>query len=57
MHPQTTNIRAQAFDAYGFSFESAGVLALNNEYSGFAVLPAHYIAFAERMHARPVLQT
>ena len=36
-----------------FSFESAGALALDNEYSGFAVLPAHYIAFAERKRARP----
>jgi len=25
----------------------------SNEYSGFAVAPAHYIAFAERMHACP----
>ncbi len=28
--------------------ESTGALALDNEYSGFAVAPAHYIAFAER---------
>jgi len=55
MHPRTTNIRAQTFDVRGFSFESAGVLALDNEYSGFAVRPAHYIAFAERMHVRPAL--
>jgi hypothetical protein len=53
MHPRTTNIRAQTFDVHGFSFESAGVLALDNEYSGFAVRPARYIAFAERRHARP----
>jgi transposase len=53
MHPQTTNISAQTSDVYRFSFESAGALALDNEYSGFAVLPAHYIAFAERKRARP----
>ena len=43
--------RPKCSDVYGFSFESAGVLALDNEYSGFAVLPAHYIAFAERKNA------
>jgi hypothetical protein len=53
MYPQTTNISAKTSDVYGFSFESAGALALDNEYSGFAVLAAHYIAFAERKHARP----
>jgi transposase len=53
MHPQTTNISTQTFDVCRFSFESAGALALDNEYSGFAVLPAHYIAFAERKRARP----
>ena len=53
MHPRTTNIPTQTFDVYGFSFESAGALALENEYSGFAVLPAHYIAFAERKQACP----
>jgi len=35
------------------NFESAGALASDNEYSGFAVAPAHYIAFAERKHACP----
>ena len=53
MHPRTTNMSTQTFDDCGFSFESAGVLAFDNEYSGFAVLPAHYIAFAERKRARP----
>jgi len=53
MHPQTTNNSARTSDVYCFSFESAGALALDNEYSGFAVPPAHYIAFAERKHARP----
>ena len=43
--------RPECFDVYRFSFESAGVLALDNEYSGFAVLPARYIAFAERKNA------
>ena len=51
MHPWITNSFLQTFDVYGFSFESAGALALDNEYSGFAVLPAHYIAFAERKNA------
>src|ERR1700730_772082 len=32
---------------------SAGALEFVNEYSGFAVAPAHYIAFAELKHARP----
>ncbi len=53
MHPRITNIRARTFDVCRFSFESAGVLALDNEYSGFAVRPARYIAFAERKQARP----
>jgi hypothetical protein len=53
MHPRTTNSFLQTFDVYRFSFECAGALALDNEYSGFAVLPAHYIAFAERKQARP----
>ena len=53
MHPRTTNNPTQTIDVCRFSFESAGALAFDNEYSGFAVLPAHYIAFAERKHARP----
>lgn len=53
MHPRATNIRARTLDVFRFSFESAGVLALDNEYSGFAVLPARYIAFAERKQAHP----
>ncbi len=36
MHPQTTNIVTQTRDVYGFSFESAGALELDNEYSGLA---------------------
>lgn len=53
MHPQTTNSFLQTFDVFRFGFESVGALALDNEYSGFAVVPAHYIAFAERKQARP----
>lgn len=53
MHPWTTNIRARMFDVCRISFEFAGVLALDNEYSGFAVRPARYIAFAERKQAHP----
>jgi hypothetical protein len=43
MHPWTTNKFLQTHDVYAFSFESAGVLALDNEYSGFAALPAHVL--------------
>lgn len=55
MHPRTTNISTQTLDDFGIGFESAGVLAFDNEYSGFAVPSAHYIAFAERKRARPSL--
>ncbi len=40
MHPRTTNKLPETIDDYGFTFEFAGVLAFDNEYSGFAVLPA-----------------
>ncbi len=53
MRPRTTNNVPKTLDVYSLSFESAGALALDNEYSGFAVAPAHYIAFAERKHACP----
>ena len=53
MHPWTTNKSTQTLDDCGFSFESTGALASDNEYSGFAVAPARYIAFAERKHACP----
>jgi hypothetical protein len=43
-----TNHQWGAYDAFSFSFASAGALAFANECSGSAVLPAHYIAFAER---------
>ena len=43
----------QTFDDFRFNFESAGVLAFDNEYSGFAVATGSYIAFAERKRARP----
>jgi hypothetical protein len=36
MHPQITNILTQTRDVYRFGFESAGVLELDNEYSGLA---------------------
>src|SRR5216683_1214401 len=45
--------RPKRLDVYRFSFESTGALASDNEYSGFAVASAHYIAFAERKHACP----
>jgi hypothetical protein len=41
-------------DDYGNIFEPAGVLALDNEFSGFAVAPAHYNDFADRKHACPL---
>ena len=50
MRPRITNIERRTSDVHQLSFESAGALALGNEYSGFAVAPAHYIAFAEREH-------
>ena len=53
MRLQATNRIFETFDDFRFSFESAGALAIDNEYSGFAVLPARYIAFGERKHARP----
>jgi hypothetical protein len=37
MRPRITNNPAKALDVYRFSFESAGALAFDNEYSGFAV--------------------
>jgi transposase len=43
-----TNHQWGASEACSFSFASAGALAFANECSGSAVLPAHYIAFAER---------
>jgi transposase len=45
---QMTNHQWGAYDASSFSFESAGALAFTNECSGSAVLPARYMAFAER---------
>ena len=53
LRPRITNINDRTFDDYYLSFESAGALEFVNEYSGFAVAPAHYIAFAELKHARP----
>jgi transposase len=43
-----TNRQCIAYDASSLSFESAGALTFADECSGSAVLPAHYIAFAER---------
>ena len=50
MHPQITNKTAITLDVHRFSFESAGALEFDKEYSGYAVKPAHYIAFAELRH-------
>ena len=57
MRPRITNISATTFDVHRFSFESAGALGFDNEYSGFAVLPAHYITFAELKHRRSLSRT
>jgi hypothetical protein len=53
MHLWTTNNSVKTSDVRFLSFESTGALALDNEYSGSAVTPAHYIAFAERRHVCP----
>ena len=42
MHPQTTNKTTQTRDVYRFGFESAGALEFDNEYSGFAIVSAHW---------------
>jgi hypothetical protein len=52
MYRWITNKSAQTFEVHRFGFESAGALEFINEYSGLAVLSAHYIAFAELKHAR-----
>ena len=57
MHPRITNILAVTFDVHRFSFESAGALEFVNEYSGFAVASAHYIAFAELKHGMSLSMT
>jgi hypothetical protein len=53
LRPRITNTNERTFDDHYLSFESAGALEFVNEYSGFAVAQAHYIAFAELKHARP----
>ena len=53
MRLRITNINEQTCDVHKLSFESAGALEFVNEHSGFAVAPAHYIAFAELKLARP----
>lgn len=47
MRQRITNICASTPDVLCFSFESAGALEIVNGYSGYAVAPARYIAFAE----------
>ena len=54
MRPRITNISTLTFDVRRFNFESAGALEFVNEYSGLAARSAHYIAFAELKHARPI---
>jgi hypothetical protein len=54
MRPRITNISTLTFDVHSFSFESVGALEFANEYSGLASRSAHYIAFVELKHARPM---
>src|SRR5262249_1716331 len=54
MHPQMTNIQAEAHDAFEHIFASAGALVFVNEYSGSAAPPAPYNAFAEHKLACPL---
>ena len=53
MHLRSTNMQAEAPDAFEHIFDSAGALAFVNEYSESAALPALYNAFAERQRACP----
>lgn len=53
MRLRITNSHIATSDVYRVRFESAGALEFVNEYSGFAVAPAHYIAFVELKLARP----
>ena len=41
MHPLTTNKPTPTQDVHSVGLESAGVLEIDNEYSGLAVTPAH----------------
>ena len=52
MHPWPTNKPTRTYDVHRFSFEAAGALEFDNEYSGHAAVPAFYIAFAELEHRR-----
>ena len=54
MRLRITNTSAITLDVHRFSFESAGALGFDNEYSGFAVTSAHYIVLAE-LKQRPSL--
>jgi hypothetical protein len=54
MHPQMTNMQAEARDAFEHLFASAGALAFVNAYSGSAALPAPSHTFAERQLACPL---
>jgi hypothetical protein len=54
MRLRITNFSAKTPDVHRFGFESAGALERDNEYSGLAVAPALYIAFAAPKHAHPV---
>ena len=47
MRLRITNNPTPTVDVFSFSFEFAGALEIVNEYSGFAVTSARYIAFAE----------
>jgi hypothetical protein len=51
MRPRITNSHIPTSDVHRVRFESTGALEFVNEYSGFAVRPLSYIAFAELEHA------
>lgn len=55
MRLRITNFSAKSSNDHRFGFESVGALERDNEYSGLAVAPALYIAFAAPKHAHPVL--
>lgn len=54
MHLRITNNPTRTYDVLRLGFESAGALERFNEYSGNAVAPALYIAFAVLKQACPI---
>jgi hypothetical protein len=52
MHLRITKSSASTSDVLRFSFESASALEIVNEYSGYAVTSARYIAYSELKQRR-----